>query len=145
MKNQADKEIKWKDILAIGLAHSDEQISAERKWSQVCSLLRDLCPETEWISIAQIGVKANAQLIDESITILKKMIAHPTWPFPKKVILSLNSSESFGLRILLDGQHKLNTTISSEILSVQMVNNKYASGWFFAPKEQPTRSIQGEI
>lgn len=117
----------WRDALAIGLGKSDSQIESQRAWGRLCASMRELCPETEWISLATDQALDNST---EQITAIQvwfeRLIASVDWPFPKQIIIQ---AEKDNWKMVFEKSTKLPFITPPTNLTVIPWRDKHSVGW----------------
>lgn len=122
--------INWKSALYLALCKTENLQATERAWSQLCSSIRDLCPETTWITIAESHEIHNLHSVRSFQTWLEALIATPEWPFPKQVIITTSGDKNHSWKILFDKSiSKIPYTTPPKGLSISPWKDKHNSGW----------------
>lgn len=85
----------WKQPLSDVLAKSHYEIKNEKAWASLCHSLRELCPETKWLSICEASKEDVSKSIETFQAWINLLIATPEWPFPDQVILMMSAGEEF--------------------------------------------------
>lgn len=125
----------WKKSLAMGLCPNEAQIKSERAWSVMISDLRELCPETIWMSICEDKFEAaDFNKISSFHKWLNAIVAQPEWPFPKQVILVASTINGRNFKVLFDKiEFRLPFVSHSADITITPWKDKFSSGWKFVP------------
>ncbi len=123
----------WKVVLDKGLGDDKNVIYQEKAWAQLCSKMREACPETNWYAISERVEKCTP---DRAVTIdaigkwLNNLLASSEWPFPEKIILVSVQRPTPSWKIIFEGNYKkLPFTNPPLSLSVIPFRDKFSSGW----------------
>ena len=138
--------INWKITLHNGLGKSSSLIGFERAWAKLCSRMRTLCPETNWISICESCEEIDTRTVIAIQYWLESVIATPEWPFPEQVIISASGGEQPVFRIMLSLQKKTNLPIGKvpNGISVLFWKDNYSHGWLIKSAETFSVNKTGE-
>ena len=145
IKTDIETEIDWRKILQNNFSKSENILQSERMWSTFCTQMRDLCPETQWLSIAQINNPIDRNLLHECKSWLTSLVASSQWPFPEKVILTFNNSAHFKLKISLVTESKLSFDFFSKSLILTPEMSAYACTWVIEKGTSKNKPLEGEI
>jgi hypothetical protein len=132
IENNVSKEmdVDWKDVLSLGLCKSSSQISVERTWAKLCSDIRNLCPETNWLTITEDLNICDTKTISAIHHWLEALVATPEWPFPKQVTLMINGNKDHCFSILFQGSiAKLPFFVPPTGFALSPWRNEHFSGW----------------
>lgn len=143
-ENECEKEIDWKKTLSTHFSRPHEILQAERMWSMFCTHLRDLCPETQWISIARIEHSIDINLLNECEIWIESLVASAQWPFPEKIILTFNNQEHFKLKISLITDKKISFNSFSKTLAFTPESSTHDCSWVIEKKVSKKNFLQGE-
>lgn len=83
----------WKQPLADVLTKSHYETKNEKAWASLCHSMRELCPETKWLSICEASKEDHSESIKSFEAWINLLIATPEWPFPDQVILMMSEGE----------------------------------------------------
>lgn len=88
-RNQDTDELDWRKILSMSLdPRSMERIASERSMAQFLVKIRQICPETTWICVAEQSKFYLSQVeIIRLQTWFERLVAEPVWPSPSQVII----------------------------------------------------------
>lgn len=124
-----ESDLNWKAALTLSQGKTETHLLADRAWGRLCAHIRELCPETEWISIVSNQSQTQSHT-SENITALQTwieaLIASPAWPFPKQVIML---SENDGWKFLIEKSSKIPFVTPPHCLSIIPVTDNHCRGW----------------
>ena len=122
-----EQSISWRDALTLGQGKNESQIKSERAWGLLCTSMRELCPETEWISLATEQSLYNAS---EEIASIQNwfecLIGSVEWPFPKQIIIM---TEKDNWKIVFEKSTKLPFITPPSNLTVTPWRDIHSIGW----------------
>ncbi len=122
-----ERNINWRDALTAGLGKSNSHIESERAWGCLCSSMRELCPETEWISLTSEQALGSAKEQVRALqSWLENLVGSAEWPFPKKVMLI---AELDNWKIVFEKSTKLPFIIPPSNLTVSPWRDLHSTGW----------------
>ena len=139
------QEVDWKKILVSNYSKPRVILTAERSWSKFCINLRDLCPETQWISISQIEKPIEQDLLNECESLLKTLIASSQWPFPEKIVLAFNNTSHFKLKISLITNKEITFDFFSKKLNLTTTPSPYTCSFEIEKRALKDKLSQGEV
>lgn len=143
---QNETNIDWKKSLALGLCPTEAQVKSERAWSMMISDLRELCPETIWMSICEDKFEAaDYNKIFAFHKWLHAIVAQPEWPFPKRVILVASNINGRNFKVLFDKiEFRLPFVPHPAGITITPWKDKYSSGWKLTPANTFTVNKAGQ-
>lgn len=122
-----EQSLSWRDALTVGLGKNESQIESERAWGRLCTSMRELSPETEWISLATEQALDN---VSEQIAAIQNwfecLIGSAEWPFPKQVIIM---AEKDNWKIVFEKSTKLPFISPPANLTVVPWRDSHSIGW----------------
>jgi len=126
--SQEEVVLDWKQPLADVLAKPHYEIKNEKAWASLCHSVRELCPETKWLSICEASKEDITESIKTFHSWIQLLIATPEWPFPEQVILMMSAGEEF--KILFSK----NTTLLPYVvpfsnITVTPWRDNHTNGW----------------
>lgn len=137
--------INWKSTLQLALCKSHQLQATERAWAHLASSMRDLCPETTWLTIAESYEVDEPENIKSFQDWLEALIATPEWPFPEQVIITSTGGKNPSWKILFDKKvTKIPFTTPPMGLSVVPWRDKHNAGWKIAVVDNFNVSKAGE-
>jgi len=142
---EQSREIDWKSILVSNYSKSHEILSSERAWSKFCINLRDLCPETQWISISQIENPIEQDLLNECESLIKRLVASSQWPFPERIVLAFNNKTNFKLKVSLITNKEITFDFFSKKLTLTPAPSPYTCSWEIEKRDLKVKLSQGEV
>lgn len=129
-----DQPLSWQSVLVQSLGKSEKQILTERAWGNLCQRMRDLCPETKWISIFEQSEKNDQRLIKSIQVWLETLVTTAEWPFPEQVILMSASDIDGSFRIIFNkNTTKLPYNIPPRAITVSPCRDEHTIGWRIFP------------
>lgn len=144
-QNEFDQEQKldWKRVLRERLCLSPEALSVERSLAKLLKRMRDLCPETQWLSISEANPFLDQKTILTIQFWLEKAVSDEAWPFPEKVILTSPRTKGDGFRIIIPNQPKL-PAIKNTIKNMRITSFSHNNvcGWKIYSEENQTRQVE---
>jgi hypothetical protein len=124
----------WKDVLKSSLGKTEKQINSERSWAKLCQRMRDLCPETTWLSICEQSEQSSQILIPSFQSWLESLVATVEWPFPESVILISSGNSKPSVSIIFNKTiHTLPFSPPPKGLSIMACRDEYTHGWLIQP------------
>lgn len=138
--------VDWKSTLHTGLGKTSSLIGFERTWSKLCSHMRTLCPETNWISICESCEDIDTRTVISIQYWLESLIVTPEWPFPEQVILSATGGEQSIFKVMITSQKKGELPYGNPPRSISVIfwKDKYSHGWMIKPAETFSVNKTGE-
>lgn len=125
-----DIELEWRDVLSVGLCKTSSQITTERTWSKLCTHIRDLCPETNWLAVTEELDACDSKMITAIHVWLESLVATPEWPFPNMVTLMISGKGSPSFEIIFNKSvSKIPFCTPPKELSVMPCRSEHFSGW----------------
>lgn len=126
--SQEEVELDWKKSLTEVLSKSHYEMKNDKAWANFSQSMRELCPETTWLSICE-----NSNKEDDTHTIasiqdwLEKLVATEAWPFPEKVILMMEAGKEY--KVIFAKGTKLPFIESSEDIICSPWKDNHSVGW----------------
>lgn len=126
------ENINWKKILTNVVGSDLDQATSLREWSTFSQKLRNLCPESQWLFIREEDKQSNdKEIINKAWEWINHLVANPKWPFPEKIICSIESkrTERFIRLTILSSKKTIPFVSPPEPLCVAPWIKDEAHGW----------------
>jgi hypothetical protein len=90
-----DEGLNWKSALLACVNNDYEAASSLRAWSEFRKRLNNLCPETEWVFVREDDKRTDDVIFLNQVYVwINSLITNPLWPFPDKIVCSLEGQKS---------------------------------------------------
>lgn len=139
----SEEELDWKKVLRERFCLNSESLSNERSLGKLLKRMRDLCPETQWLSIAEANPHLDQKAILAIQFFLEKAISDEAWPFPERIVLVSPRSKDDGFRIIIPNQKNL-PTIKNTLKNIRITSfsQNNICGWKIYSNENQTRQVE---
>jgi hypothetical protein len=133
----------WRNTLNELNGNPLSQLESERAWGKLCSDLRNLCPETNWISLCKGFENIQVKDIQNLSSWIKSLIATEGWPFPDKVLLiALGNTPAW--KVIFPKGTVLPYLTPPLELTVTATRTEATVGWKISAQESYNLSIEGQ-
>lgn len=140
--------LNWK--LALNLSYSLDsvkKVNQDRLWSDFINHFRELCPETNWVSIYTAGQdELDPKLLYKTHRWLEYMVASKMWPCPPQVIISTDHKVNNSIRIIIKNNDKPLPFVETPdgIIAIKMTSQQF-TGWDIRLEETLSQSKAGHV
>lgn len=140
--SQEEVYLDWKQPISDVLSKPHFELKNQKAWASVCSSIRELCPETKWLSICEASSEDISESIESFGGWIHKLITTPEWPFPDQVILMITANKEF--KILFSKNTKLPYIVPFSSITVTPWRDNHTSGWKVQKSKTFNSSKAGE-
>lgn len=139
-------EYNWKSALEMGMCKSLQEIKAERSWAGFIARMREICPESNWVSICETPTPKGRQSLLAIQNWMESIVATPEWPFPEQVLIMSSGKKNNSWLILIPkSASRLPYIPSPEGIIITPWSDKHSAGWKIIQELPYNMNKAGEV